>query len=86
METISLVMEETEVSVDHGDAVVVTRVHHILVVGWAGRRPDVLHATQVGAVNIVSEWEEGVRAQGHALQLADPLIPLSLEATNHTLS
>ena len=38
-------MEETYVGMDHGDAVVVTRVNDGLIIGGSSRRGNVLYST-----------------------------------------
>jgi hypothetical protein len=36
------------------------------------------------SVNAVTEWEEGIRTQGHALQLCNPVLSLFLKITKDT--
>jgi hypothetical protein len=71
-------MEETQVGVDHDDAVLVASVNHTLVVVAACRGSNKLHAALVGSVNVVTERKECIGAQSHLFQGAKPLFSLIL--------
>lgn len=71
-------VEESEIGVHHGDAALVTGSYHSLVIVGARWGGYVLHTTLIGPVNVVPEWEEGIRAKGDTLQLGHPLLPVSL--------
>ena len=36
----------------------------------------------MGTIDVIAEWEESIRAQGHALKLSHPLLTLLLEENN----
>lgn len=53
-------------------------VNHRLVIRRATRTGDVLDSRLEGSVDVISEGEEGVRADGHLLQLPSPFSAFSL--------
>lgn len=62
-------VEETEVGVDHGDAVIVTGGDHAgIVVGSTGTRYK-LDSRPGSAVNVVPEGEEGIGGESDSGQL-----------------
>lgn len=64
-----LMVEEAQVGVDHGDAVLVTGCDHTgIVIGSTGTGHE-LNSGSCGAVDVVPEGKEGIRRQGDAGQL-----------------
>lgn len=71
-------VEKAKTGVNKGNVVLLAGINHRLVVGRATRTGNVLDARLEGPVDVVAEGEEGVRTDGHLLQLADPFTAFSL--------
>ena len=59
---VELVVEQAHASEGHGDAVFVAGHDDMVVANRAAGLCDILHATLVGALDIVAEGEEGITA------------------------
>ena len=60
-----LVVEQSHVSEGHGHIVFVAGLDDIVVTDAAAGLCDVLHATLVGALDVVAEGEESIGAQAY---------------------
>ena len=67
-----LVMEKTHACEGHRDAILVAGVDNMVVADGATGLGDVLHTALVGALDVVSEGEEGITTQCHARVLGYP--------------
>ena len=65
-------MEQTDPGKCHGDTVLVAGLDDLAVADGTARLCDILHAALSGALNVVSEGEEGVTSQGNALHAVQP--------------
>ena len=72
-----LVVEQSHVSEGHGHIVFVAGLDDIVVTDAAAGLCDVLHATLVGALDVVAEGEESVGAQTYVGVLGNPFFLLS---------
>ena len=71
-----LVVEQSHVSEGHGHIVFVAGLDDIVVTDAAAGLCDVLHATLVGALDVVAEGEECVGTEGYASVLRNPFFLL----------
>ena len=65
-------MEQSDASEGHGDAVFVASHDDMVITNGATSLGDELHTTLMGTLNVVTEGEEGIRAKGHFRVLGDP--------------
>ena len=94
-------VEQTNAGECHRHSVFVAHIDHVVVTDRSARLGDILYAALVGTLDIVAEWEEGVRAESHILHLVEPcafllfceyrrllcedLLPLTLSENIHVL-
>ena len=69
-----LVVEQPDVLLDECDAQLLARLKHCAIVLTSCWRSDILGTTSVRPENVVNEREEGIRADGDALHLGEPLL------------
>ena len=67
-------MEKTNSRKCHGNAVLVAGHDDMVVTHAAASLSNVLYATLVGTLNVVTEGEEGIRAESHLGVLGNPLL------------
>lgn len=72
------VVEEPQAGVHQSDALLITGIDHNLVSSRARWSCDVLNTTPFCTIYVISEGEEGVRADSHTLQGADPVLLFSV--------
>ena len=65
-------VEQTNTGECHRHSVFIAHIDHIVVTDRSTRLCDILYAALVGTFDIVTEREEGVRAEGHILHLVEP--------------
>ena len=58
-------MEQSDSRKAHGHPIFVTGLDHIVVTHGTTRLCHILHATPMGALNVVSEGEESIGAKCH---------------------
>ena len=69
-------VEQSHASECHGNAVLVAGHDDMVVTHAAASLSNVLYATLVGTLNVVTEGEEGIRAESHLGVLGYPLLLL----------
>ena len=65
-------VEQTNTGECHRHSVLIADFDHVVVTDRSTRLCDILYAALVGTFDIVTEREEGVRAEGHILHLVEP--------------
>ena len=65
-------MEQAQAGHGHGDIVFIARFDDIVVADRAAGLGDVVDAAAMGPFNVVAKGEEGIAAQGYAVELGDP--------------
>ena len=65
-------MEQTDTGECHRHSVFIAHIDHVVVTDRSTRLCDILYTALVGTLNIITEREESVRAEGHILHLVEP--------------